>query len=207
MVVVVTAPTSVLERIRDATRPLYRALEQASPLMRPDVTPADYRWYLTKLLGFHAPVELMLNDLAIRHGLDLALAGRRKTPLIVQDLAALGLSPASPEAVPWSPWLPRPVGVGGLLGCGYVLEGATMRGKLLLRRLLPRLPELAGACRYLGCYGDAFGELWHAFLGLFRRHVATHADEDEAVAASCETFSSLGAWLAAASEAPHPARG
>jgi heme oxygenase len=162
----------------------------------------DYRWYLTKLLGFHAPLELMLNGLAIRHRLDMALAGRKKTPLIVQDLAALGLSPAFPEAVPWSPWLPKPIGVGGLLGCAYVLEGATLGGKILLRRLRRRLPEVVAACRYLDCYGDAVGEVWHAFLGLFGAHVVTRADEEAAVAASCETFQSLWAWLARASLAP-----
>jgi heme oxygenase len=194
--VVVNAPTPVLERIRDVTRPFHRSLEQASALMRPDVTADDYRCYLTKLLGFHAPVELMLNGLAIRHGLDMALAGRRKTPLIVQDLAALGLSRASAEAVPWSPWLPKPVGVGGLLGCAYVLEGATLGSKILLRRLGRWLPEVAGASRYLNCYGDAVGELWHAFLALFELHVVGRAEQDAAVVASHETAQSLWAWLA-----------
>jgi heme oxygenase len=191
----------VLGRIREATRPLHQALERGSPLLRPNVTVDDYRRYLTKLLGFHAPLELKLGGLAIRHGLDVVLAGRRKTPLIVHDLATLGLSPAMPEAVPWSPWLPTPVGVGGLLGCAYVLEGATLGGKILLRRLSPRLPEVVGASRYLNCYGDAVGEIWLSFLALFDRYVITPAEQESAVTAAYESFRTLWAWLADPAEA------
>jgi heme oxygenase len=202
--VVVAAPNPILERIRRETRALHRALERDSRLLRPDVTITDYRWYLVKLLGFHAPLELKLDALALRHGLDRARRGRAKTPLLVQDLATLGMRPANATAVPWAPRLPNPLGIGGLLGCDYVLEGATLGGKLLLRRLAPRLSIVADACRYLDCYGDAVAERWHSFLTQFDGCLPARYEQDAAVEAARETFEALKDWLADGPPAPQP---
>jgi heme oxygenase len=200
--VVVAAPNPIVERIRRETRALHRALERDSRLLRQDVTITDYRWYLAKLLGYHAPLEMKLEALALRHGLERGRLGRAKTPLLIQDLAALGMGPARATAVPWAPRLPNPLGVGGLLGCAYVLEGATLGGKILLRRLTPRLDIATDACRYLDCYGDAVADRWHAFLSLFDGRLSGRDEQDAAVEAARESFESLQGWLAEGPPAP-----
>jgi heme oxygenase len=185
---------SVLERIREETRPLHDAIERDSRLSRDDFDGAGYRWYLQKLLGFHAPLEERLKPLTARHGLAGEFAGRWKTPLFLRDLAALGL-PATADGVAWSPWLPRPAGLGGLLGCAYVLEGATLGGKVLLRRWDARLPEMATARAYLDCYGDEVGPRWRALLRLLDQRLADAAEQDAAVGAARDCFQTLSRWL------------
>jgi len=186
---------AALDRIRSETRPLHQAIEASNPLSSPHVTLQDYRRYLEKLLGFHAPLELRLWSLVEQHGLTAEFDGRGKTPLVVRDLAALGLRPATAVAVPWSPWLPEPVGVGGLLGCAYVLEGATLGGKVILRRLAPQLPEIRGASRYLDCYGGQVGERWKRLLALLETHLVMPEAEQAAVAAARDSFVTLARWL------------
>lgn len=189
-----TSVISVLERIREATRPLHEALERESPVGRNDFDAAAYRWYLRKLLGFHAPLEARMKPLADRHGLAAEFAGRWKTPLFLRDLAALG-QPASADDVDWSPWLPRPASVGGLLGCAYVLEGATLGGKVLLRRWGARLPEVATAGAYLGCYGDAVGNRWRALLQVLDQRLVAAPEQEAAVTAARDSFQALSLWL------------
>ncbi len=185
----------VLDRIRSETRGLHQAIERSNPLSSAHVTLQDYRRYLEKLLGFHAPLELRLWSMIERHGLSAEFSGRGKTPLVVRDLAALGLRPATAVAVPWSPWLPEPVGVGGLLGCAYVLEGATLGGKVILRRLAPQLPEIRAASRYLDCYGGEVGARWKRLLDLLETHVVTAEAEQAAVTAARDSFETLARWL------------
>jgi len=187
---------AALERIRSETRGLHQAIERSNPLSSARVSLQDYRRYLEKLLGFHAPLELRLAAMSEQHGLTAEFAGRSKTPLVVRDLAALGLRPATAVAVAWSPWLPQPVGLGGLLGCAYVLEGATLGGKVILRRLAPQLPEIQGASRYLDCYGDQVGERWKRLLALLETHLVTPEAEQAAVAAARDSFQALARWLA-----------
>ena len=186
---------AALDRIRSETRPLHQAIEGSTPLSSARVSLQDYRRYLEKLLGFHAPLELRLWSMVEQHGLTAEFDGRGKTPLVVRDLAALGLRPATAVAVPWSPWLPEPVGVGGLLGCAYVLEGATLGGKVILRRLAPQLPEIRGASRYLDCYGGQVGERWKRLLALLETHLVTPEAEQAAVAAARDSFATLARWL------------
>ncbi|HVZ87470.1 MAG TPA: biliverdin-producing heme oxygenase [Polyangia bacterium] len=190
-----------LERIRVETRPLHDSLERESWLLSPAPTVDDYRRYLEKLLGFHAPLERRLARLADDHDLTEAFARRRKTPLLVKDLGRLGLMPARPDSVPWSPWLPEPTCLGGLLGCAYVLEGATLGGKVLLRRLAPRLPAVLGAAGYLDCYGEQVGERWKQMLALLDTRLDTPAVEVAAVRAARDTFATLGRWLGESAEA------
>ncbi len=175
---------------------MHEALERTIQLARDDFDGAGYRWYLQKLLGFHAPLESRLRPLTVRHGLAGEFAGRWKTPLVVRDLAALGL-PASTDAVAWSPWLPEPAGLGGLLGCAYVLDGATLGGKLLLRRWATRLPELATARAYLDCYGDQVGPRWRALLRLLDERLVTPPEQEAAVTAARDCFQTLSRWLQA----------
>ena len=188
---------AALERIRSETRALHQAIERVNPLAAADLTARGYRRHLEKLLGFHAPLELRLAALSERHGLTAELSGRGKTPLLLRDLAALGLRPATADAVPWSRELPQPVGVGGLLGCAYVLEGATLGGKVILRHLAPRLPEIAGASRYLDCYGAEVGARWKQLLALLEAHLLASDAVDAAVTAARATFETLARWLAA----------
>lgn len=121
----------------------------------------DYRLYLLRLYGFHATVEAAL---AAFRPLTTVVADARlrnhKAALLAHDLVALGVDRrdlahaprlrfAAPRALPEA------------LGWTYALESATLRGKLIARRLARHLPEeIQRASAYLGCYGDEAPARW-----------------------------------------------
>ncbi|HET9598729.1 MAG TPA: biliverdin-producing heme oxygenase [Anaeromyxobacteraceae bacterium] len=191
----------VLEQLRSATRPLHAPLEAAVALDRPDLRVDHYRGYLSRLLGWHAPLEEALARAPEVPGADVP--SRRKASLLADDLVALGLSPAEVAALPRCRALPAVDTAARLLGVLYVVEGATLGGCHVLRLIAARLPgEVARASRFLRCYGDgrATGERFRAFAALLERATPPGA-AGEAACAARDAFRSLHAWFTA-SEAP-----
>lgn len=100
---------------------------------------------------------------------------RRKAALMAADLEVLGLCPAAATSLA-DPHLHR----GDMLGILYVLEGATLGGALLARRLQPLgiVPDRGGT--FLDPYGDNRGMMWRCFLSLLEA-AQLSASEDAAL--------------------------
>jgi heme oxygenase len=61
----------------------------------PEPTRERYVWFLGKLYGFHHPIETGWDSCPALDGeLGADLAGRRRVPLLVRDLRALGIEPS-----------------------------------------------------------------------------------------------------------------
>ncbi len=179
-------PSAVRARLRDATRPLHRALEAALPLGRGCVDRDSYRDHLRFLLSFHEPVERHLQaNVELAEALP-DLHARLKTSLLRDDLGAAAECPRPPR-VPSPRTLPQGLGV------LYVLEGATLGARILLPRLC-RAGVVPGpiGCRYLqgGHPNSTAGwqHLCHVLEELPR------GESEEAVAWAKLTFRSLLAW-------------
>ncbi|MBZ5712402.1 biliverdin-producing heme oxygenase [Nannocystis pusilla] len=188
-----------LRRLKDGTAELHQEAELHVRILDADATLTDYRRYLAAMFGYHAPLE---DALAGHEGLRRAgfdPARRRKSPLLVADLRALGEDPgALPPcvAVPPVTTLPRALGV------AYVLEGATLGGRYILAKLPPQLAPLRGrATAFLAGYGAQTGACWRAFAAVVERVLVTPEAEAEAVAGARETFARLIDWLAAQTRA------
>ena len=153
---VVTRGSSFLARLNSATAALHDV-----GLFAGRVSWLDYRVYLIRLYGFHAVVEAALTGFRPLAAVvaDASLRNH-KTALIAADLVALGLDRRD------LPQLPRmaftvPLALPEALGWTYVVESATLRSKLLARRLARQLPdEIQRASAYLGCYGDEATARW-----------------------------------------------
>lgn len=121
----------------------------------------DYRLYLVRLYGFHATVEAALTAFRPLTTV-IADAGLRnhKAALLAHDLVALGVDRRDLAQVPRMR-LPAPLALPEALGWTYAVESATLRGKLIARRLARHLPEeIQRASAYLGCYGDEAPNRW-----------------------------------------------
>ena len=129
--------SDVMQRLRERTAPIHAATE-ALPLMHkllaPEADAADYQRYLSALHGVYLSVEPTLYA-ATSPAVLTRLGIRPKLPALRKDLEALG---ASPDPTP--PGLTRHLraivadelaALGGL----YVLEGATLGGRVIARRL------------------------------------------------------------------------
>lgn len=82
-----------------------------------------------------------------------------------------------------------------VLGCLYVIEGATLGGQVITRHLLAThgiTPETGGA--FFAGYGAETGPHWQAF-GAMITAAERFGAADEIVASANRTFETLDRWL------------
>ena len=184
---------AILDLLRQRTRASHARAEEALPLLDPALDRARYRRILAGFWGFHAAMEPRLAAVA---GLDVGR--RRKLPLLERDLRALGENPAH---LPVADEGPAADGAAAALGCMYVLEGATLGGRVITKHLAARGigPEAGGA--FFAGYGEATGEMWKEFSAAIGAYAEAHPESTgRMVRAADETFTLLERWLARATE-------
>ncbi len=148
-------------RLRAGTAEAHRRLDHLLDSAGCFASLDGYRRYLRRI----APLQAALEGALEAAGAEALLPDwprRRKASLIAADLRALGGPPPAP--------LPRPFPglagwrAGDVLGTLYVLEGATLGGAVLARRLgdLGLRRERGG--RFLDPYGEERGRMWRLFL-------------------------------------------
>lgn len=189
----------ILKRLKLATSACHTALEDQLPLMRSDLSREEYRQFVGRFFGFYAPLESLLMASNHWQTLEFDYAPRQKIPRLVLDLLALGGSAAELAATPRCTNLPALTTQEQLLGCLYVIEGATLGGRIITRQLQTQLgltPECGGA--FFDGYGAQTGPYWKAFCTMLTNHAEAHADESrhgQIVAGANRTFETLSHWL------------
>jgi heme oxygenase len=179
----------ILVRLRRDTRAEHDAIERQLGLADASLSLDHYRRRLQQFWGFYSPLEARL--IAGKDD-DVAWPDRRKSAWLAADLRALGVTP---EALPRCSDLPDLPGPAAVLGCAYVLEGATLGGQILSRHVAGCLglsTETGG--RFFHGYGERTGAMWKAFTSTVRGFVARHGQEDAIVDGAVDTFRSLRAW-------------
>jgi heme oxygenase len=190
---VCAATSSIVERLRRETRAVHERLEATIPLLSPLATESTYTTYLAALLGFHRPIERQLNRITALHQLPLDLSHRWKSAHLAFDLHRL-MTTDELAALPACRALPAVAAVPHALGCLYVLEGATLGGRVIFRHLAERFPALiASSSSYLQIYGTSTGPRWQQFCGV----LASRPDEehDSIVDTAARTFEAFADWV------------
>ena len=129
--------------------------------------PADYCRYLSAMALVYGGLEPGLFA-ALTAGLSrqwvAALGVRPKFPALCADIEANGLRvPASVPVVVVTPADGTPVSLSTAVGGLYVLEGATLGGRLIVRQLRRQLGgQLIGAS-FLDFHGDQAAAAWKGF--------------------------------------------
>lgn len=180
------APSAdIMPRLRERTAGIHAATEEL-PLMRALLAPtADantYRHYLGALQAVYLAVEPVLYA-NLSPALLSALGVRPKLPALQQDLAALAIRlDASPGESPAlrAPGLSsriraavqgEPAALGGL----YVLEGATLGGRVIARRLRQHWgPNCNMPFAFLEFRGANPGSEWRRFGNAINLWCAQH---------------------------------
>lgn len=195
---------TILDRLRAATRLAHEAVERELDWERRVESLDGYRDLLARLYGFHAVWEPAAAALLADHAF---FEPRRKAHLLAADLLCLGLRQSSIDALvlPCAPCVPMATRADAL-GAMYVLEGSSLGGQLIARRVSAVLglgPQ--SGCSYYGAYGSAVGTMWRDFRARLLAASSPEADDAMARTALC-TFEHLRTWLAAEQE-PSRARG
>ncbi len=183
---------SLLEALRAGTALLHVALEKRLPFFSEQLDADWYRRLIQAYYGFYQPMEAALHDSGlIPDGFDAQL--RVKTPTLVSDLQALGLSA---HALPLCAHLPPLDTPAACLGTLYVLEGATLGGQVLRREMAERLDVNAdNGGAFLNVYGAETGRRWKDFLDYLGRMPLDAPARQCAVDAARSTFSCFEQWL------------
>lgn len=163
-------------------------------LVQPDLTRAAYRHTLEALYGFQAPVERCLLREVPSAFPTFSMAERSRVRYLEQDLIALG---SDPRRIPLATLTQTPASAPELLGWLYVVEGSTLGGRLLCRRIgeTLRLQPDHGLAFFHG-YGDATAARWREVLTLLAAFDEAQVEATGSVvgAARC-AFSTLHTWL------------
>lgn len=182
-------PDLVLRALRDGTRALHAIVDNASLLTDPALTEQGYLDHAEAARQWFHGVEGILMDANWGGWPAPMLCPRRfeKAAWIEQDLLAGGRSVSDLQGCP-SPELPRPGTLAAAFGVAYVVEGSTLGGRVLHRRLSTqlRLP-----LRWTQGYGDMTGAMWREFCQLLAQHVRGEVAIAEAVACARATFISF----------------
>lgn len=175
-----------LLRLREATTPEHEAVEAKMPVMRADLSRGEY----ADVLACFSPLIAGWEQWAAEH-VPAPYAGlvrnRKRAPLLVSDLAALGRT-TPPPVFPADDAFLTPA---GFLGAMYVVEGSTLGGQHIARHVEPLLglnPEHGTA--YFRGYGEETGARWREF----KEVMAAVPDEltDEVIAAAKRMFNIFG---------------
>lgn len=118
------------KRLKQATTARHASLESKLPLLDPAMTRDHYRDFLGRFLGYYAPLETQLLKAAQWGEIGFDYTERYKTPRLKQDLLALGSSNDDIANIPRCADLPAIATTAELLGCLYVIEGATLGGEI-----------------------------------------------------------------------------
>jgi heme oxygenase len=191
----------MLKRLKAATSSRHTALEKLLPLLDADLSSATYRHFVQKMFGFYEPLEASLLATPWWGELDLDVSLRHKTPRLLQDLRALGDTEADIAALPRCQHLPPLTNQAQLWGCLYVIEGATLGGQIIIKRLNAQLALSAtsGASFFDG-YGPQTGARWKTFCAaLSAQGEGVSGGSDAMLASANRTFDTLSHWLFPAS--------
>ncbi|HST59070.1 MAG TPA: biliverdin-producing heme oxygenase [Longimicrobium sp.] len=181
----------LLAELKSATAEHHARVEAAMPSLDQLATPGGYAAALRALHAFHAAWEPALWRTPGIAAAGLG-SGREKLPLMERDLAALGIRPCG--ALPPAP---APMDAAAALGALYVLEGASLGGRIIHRRVAGPLgvtPE-HGAAYYHG-YGERTGDRWKEFGRAVTRFADDTGSGPRVVAGAVDCFAALEAWLA-----------
>lgn len=168
--------------LKESTRAEHEGLERLLALDSPRVTRERYGSFLQCAHAFHAALEPGFDAEPLqRWGLDMRARSKRRW--LERDLDHLGLSPiaaAAPDG---------PCDDATLLGRAYVVEGATLGGRVLLDGISQRcgVRPGAGAC-YLAGYAEATGRMWKSFVAALEGARLTALEEARCVEGARAAF-------------------
>jgi heme oxygenase (biliverdin-IX-beta and delta-forming) len=186
----------ILQQLRSGTAHLHERVERAVNLSSSIRSLEAYTALLGRYYGFYKPLEDRLVSITGFADVGLELKPRLKTPLLRDDLSALGYSEIAIDSLPICVSLPALDSLSRTLGCLYVLEGATLGGKIV-RREVERVHGLVAGlgCSFFSSYGDDVGLMWKSFCIALEGFAQRTRDAHDIVGAAVATFTAFEHWL------------
>jgi heme oxygenase len=185
-------------KLRQLTANAHEALHRQcdfAAILSGSLTISDYGALLNRLHSFHSLFEHLLSKAPMHLVPQIDFDARRKTHLLVADMAALGLPVCKSDISPLRNPMPNMRSAESLVGCLYVVEGAGLGGKVIARKLDYLLGHVGVAGRrFFWGRSDPDSLPWPKFCDIFESHAA-QGNFDKIETAAIETFEALGFCL------------
>jgi len=191
------AAASLAARLKGVTAPLHTETDKLLGLPDAIRSRGDYIAWLGHFLGLYEPLERSLARFSEWSAFGIPVPLRNHSACLAVDLSALGIDSTSVPRAPPS-LLPDLTTFARALGALYVLEGATLGGRMILRGIDERIgDEIAGATSFFGGRGEAVGPMWHAFrAGLDRFGCDQPYLQEDVLSGAGRTFHAILVWFA-----------
>jgi len=186
---------SLSELLKEHTRLQHDALECRLRDFLAGITIERYETFLQRWYGFIAPWEETVSS-RLPVELSELLGDRRKARSLESDLSFLSKGSFNKQSIPLCDFVPDLRTVDDVLGSMYVIEGATLGGKVI-RKMLERqlaLPNGAGFA-FFSSYGNLTMKRWLEFKELLDVHCKSIGAKSVACGSAQETFNVLSRWL------------
>lgn len=182
--------STLRQRLKELTAPFHAELEKAPvaiALADGSISRKNYAIYLTKLVAIHQTLEPILIGMSEweHYGINPAL--RTRVNLLKADLAALEEEIPHSESVAF---IDIPRNFETAVGMMYVLEGSTMGGQILSRKLSHMIGTDGVPCtRYFHAYGENTMPLWGEFCQFLDRFESEYPLlSDHVILGACAMF-------------------
>lgn len=181
-------------RLRQETRDHHNHIEGAhllKAIIDGDISRSDYQLLIEKFYGYIRPCEQQIQHQPW-HAL---LTGREKSPLLAADLLALGHQQTTLSHIHACQCLPALTEREHALGYLYVIEGSTLGGQIISKRLHETLqlkPETGS--RYFTGYGKATKARWDDYCDLLNQ-VTDREQQNKIINAVNLTYTTLYDWM------------
>jgi heme oxygenase (biliverdin-IX-beta and delta-forming) len=189
------ASTSILTRLRLETRGEHDAVEGVLNLMGTSLTRDVYRQRLAQFYGFYDPLEAALQTDSVL-GFATLTPRLNKTIRLRQDLQHFGVTA---DDLPLCSDLPPLRTQAEVLGCMYVLEGATLGGRMISAHIQATLgitPTTGGS--FFEGYGGGTAQMWQGMRQMLVEGAPDLHSENAIVTNAIATFAALRGWCQSA---------
>lgn len=176
--------------LKEATASFHQEVENLNPLLTPGFSRSDYATYLGVLAGYYQKLESQIPSLQAHLPRELQLADRMKLDLLLADLQALN-APLIPMNFPL-PKLQKPAQFWGHF---YVLEGSTLGGQVISRRLQENLNLNVNQLNFFNSYREKTMPMWREFTSLLNAQSFSELEIHDVLAAAHDGFTTYGLLL------------
>jgi heme oxygenase len=186
----------ILILLREQTRDVHTRLESRIDLLERASSLSAYGKLLMRFYGFYLPFELRLREVFSLELPEFDFVPRIKLHRLEQDMRAISVSPPDLSMTPFCRDLPEFKTAAQALGGLYVVEGATLGGKIIGRHLQETLGlNAANGAAFFDGYGAENGRMWRAFGEMVTRYAEGGAHDAEIIQGANETFAAFERWF------------
>ncbi len=182
----------IVEKLRSATRPAHAQLDQQFfPVIQQVKDHEAYVKVLVTFYGFYKPMYVKLDRFLSKVALPL-YDERRKPSWLLNDIILF----TDHYDLMYCEETPAIRNLYEALGAYYVLEGATMGGEIISKKIVAGLHRNSDTgFSFFNAYGTDNPVMWRKFLSFLENTAFTAEEEAGIIGAAEKTFTAFKHWI------------